>query len=480
MEIFQSVMHGGPVRIFNPVFFMIFFLLFLYYLLRFLHQAEGSVNNPEKWKKEKLLSAIFFGISFYSQIYWTIYTFSIFIFFVLILYFWERKKRRILREVIWILILGIVIGIPAIIFNFYQRMMIGETVERGLIVGVDRNLDALKFAFKFAFKHEYFSLFLLAFLSFILWGKFTPKYIFIFSSFFGGYLLFFAEYILGIYIQLNFHILVPFRLMVKIGVGLLIEKIEQINIRAGVKILRCFTNLLTALMLFTFIITSLMYFHYSISHFAPAYEKIENFRKLTNWIRNNTSDDSVVTSDDSLFFIDISPPLIYSEVILSIACNRYILYDPMLNNFTDLKHEDIFNRFILRAKLLGFSELELKEYIKKNIDPNTCWGLPRGIPAFCISSVLSFVGETRDFKFPRNKEVIEVINDAINIVLKYYQNESYFEYLLKKYKVDYVVRKKPYQGEWYLREETKIGDFYIFRVIKEKKLEKKGKFLYRI
>jgi hypothetical protein len=40
--------------------------------------------------------------------------------------------------------------------------------------------------------------------------------------------------------------------------------------------------------------------------------------------------------------------------------------------------------------------------------------------------------------------------------------------LLKKYKVDYVVGKKPYQREWYLREETKIGDFYIFRVIREK------------
>jgi hypothetical protein len=49
-----------------------------------------------------------------------------------------------------------------------------------------------------------------------------------------------------------------------------------------------------------------------------------------------------------------------------------------------------------------------------------------------------------------------------------HQDERYFEDLLKKYKVDYVVRKKAYQGEWYLKEETKIGEFYIFRVLKEK------------
>jgi hypothetical protein len=64
--------------------------------------------------------------------------------------------------------------------------------------------------------------------------------------------------------------------------------------------------------------------------------------------------------------------------------------------------------------------------------------------------------------------VLETIDDFVKVALRYYQDERYFEDLLKRYKVDYVIRKKAYQGEWYLREETKIGEFYIFRVIKEK------------
>lgn len=127
-----------------------------------------------------MLSAIFLGLSFYSQTHWMIFTFLVFIFFVLILYFSERRARKILNELVRILLLGIIVGIPSIIFNFYQGMMIRETVERGLVVKVERDMWMLNNAFRL----EYFSLFLLAILSFILHRKFDVKYFFIFSGFF--------------------------------------------------------------------------------------------------------------------------------------------------------------------------------------------------------------------------------------------------------------------------------------------------------
>jgi 4-amino-4-deoxy-L-arabinose transferase-like glycosyltransferase len=135
---------------------MIFFLLFWYYLLRFLDGVEKwGTSNPEGWKRQRLLSAIFLGLSFYSQTHWMIFTFLVFIFFVLILYFSERRARKILNELVRILLLGIIVGIPSIIFNFYQGMMIRETVERGLVVKVERDMWMLNNAFRL----EYFPFF---------------------------------------------------------------------------------------------------------------------------------------------------------------------------------------------------------------------------------------------------------------------------------------------------------------------------------
>jgi 4-amino-4-deoxy-L-arabinose transferase-like glycosyltransferase len=83
-------------RIFNPTFFMIFFLLFLYSFLRFLHIEEMSESEGKR--KWKLLCAIFLGISLYSQIYWGIYSFSTFIFFALIYFFFFKKKADKIRK----------------------------------------------------------------------------------------------------------------------------------------------------------------------------------------------------------------------------------------------------------------------------------------------------------------------------------------------------------------------------------------------
>ena len=279
-----SAMYIGSMRIFNPVFFMIFFLLFWYYLLRFLDGVEKwGTSNPEGWKRERLLSAIFLGLSFYSQTHWMIFTFLVFIFFVLILYFSERRARKILNELVRILLLGIIVGIPSIIFNFYQGMMIRETVERGLVVKVERDMWMLNNAFRL----EYFSLFLLAILSFILHRKFDVKYFFIFSGFFVGYFLFFADYILGIYMQIGGHVIIPFKFMAKIGIGLLIERVEEIVKKFKMKILGVFTNMILIFMFFAFVSSSLFVFYYFASQLALSYnrEKIKIFREVTSWIK---------------------------------------------------------------------------------------------------------------------------------------------------------------------------------------------------
>jgi len=176
--------------------------------------------------------------------------------------------------------------------------------------------------------------------------------------------------------------------------------------------------------------------------------------------KNNIPTQSVVTYDDSLYILSAG----HSEVVLSITTNRFILYD-IINIFSDLKHEDIFNRFILKTKLLGLSKAELEKYINDIIEHNKCYVVCVG--KFWSVYALLFFGEPQNFKFPRGQDAGEVIDDFVEVALRYYQDERYFEDLLKRYKVDYVVRKKPYQGEWYLKEEAKIGEFYIFRVLKE-------------
>jgi hypothetical protein len=60
------------------------------------------------------------------------------------------------------------------------------------------------------------------------------------------------------------------------------------------------------------------------------------------------------------------------------------------------------------------------------------------------------------------------VDDFVDVALRYYQDEMYFESLMRKYRVDYVVRKKDYQGEKYLKREVKIGEFYVFRIVEEK------------
>jgi hypothetical protein len=253
--------------------------------------------------------------------------------------------------------------------------------------------------------------------------------------------------------------------MAKVGIGLLFERIEEFVKRFRIKELRFFIDIVLVLMFFAFLSSSLIVFYYSTSYFSASYDKVKNFREVVNWMKKNTPGNSVITCDDDLIYFHYAAIAGHSELVLSVATNRFILYD-IVNYFSDLKHEDVFNRFILKTKLLGFSEDELKKYIYYGIiRPHKCYVVLPGFGDFCTPYALNLLGEPQDFKFPRDKGVLEVIDNFVKVALRYYQDERYFEDLLKRYKVDYVVRKKAYQGEWYLKEETKIGEFYIFKVV---------------
>jgi hypothetical protein len=467
-------MHS-TLRIFNPIYFMAFFLIFIYYFLSFLDGAEKWKYNPAKYNKEKILSGIFLGISFYSQTHWAVFTLSIFIFFVLIMFFLERKNRLLIKEIISVLILGIIVGIPAILFNFYQKIMLSEsTLNLLVILNYGRNLDML--AYPLNLGNFITPLFLLALVSFIFSRRFSAKYIFIFSGFLGGYLLFFVEYILGIFIaNISMHIVYPFKLMVKIGIGLLIDKIEEIKSERKINVLGVITSAIAIFMFLAFVCTKLLSFYYSISHFPVSYEKLENFKKIVHWLKNNSSRDSVITHEDfSFFFPSLYEPIGTPEIIVSVASERFALYnDSNIIAVTDLNFNDIFNRFILRSKVLGYSENELERYIREIAKSLDCPTTFPGLPQFCVQFALMHFGEPPDFKFPRDihKDAFEVLDDFIKVTLRYYQDETYFKDLIKRYKIDYVVRRKEYQGEWYLKQEAKIGEFYIFRVIRENKPE---------
>jgi hypothetical protein len=453
-------------RIFNPTFFMIFFLLFLYSFLRFLHTEETSESEGKR--KWKLLCAIFLGISLYSQIYWGIYSFSTFIFFALVYFFFLRKEQiKLGRDLVWILLLGFALCLPSLIFNFYQKMILGEeALQRLPVVEVKRD----KILLHAAKQPEHIALFLLAIFSFFLRRKFSLKYILIFSGFFVGYFLFLVEYILGIYIQINFHINVPFKLMAKLGIGFLVERIEEECKKYKMKVLKHFTEIVLFFLLLAFVLSSSLALYGYILSIDRGYEnRMKNFREVAEWIKYNTPSTSVVTADGRLFYHNIEPFSDFgnAELRLFLYTRRFILYS-LLNYFSELRHEDVFNRFTLKAKLIGLSDDEIKENIYDSFS-NICRKnkLSPYPLEFDIGFFLATYGKPPDFEISY-ENFCKTKDDFVNTVLKYYNDDEYFEYLLKKYKVDYVVRKKPYEGEWYLREETKIGDFYIFRVIREK------------
>jgi len=458
-ETFISNVYGNTLRVFNPSFFLIFLLLFLIYFVRLLDLEEKQEKIE---RKDILLPGIFLGLSFYSLTFWWIYLISstIFLFLVLLLF-----RKGALKDVFKVLVLGVVLGSPAFIFSLYQRSLVGESILRSaFLVKIHQDISLVDFLLK-EIPKEYTFLFVLSLFSFAFYSNFSSKYLFIFSGFFSGFLLFFSEYILKIFMQGAMHFTVPFKLFTKVAIGLALRKFEELRSKRFVSYLFSFAINILCIFMFIFFVLNWALFFFKVKKFEENAIKIKQFREIALWIKYHTPEKSVVTVDDFYgFFVlfDIFPTS--SELMLHILSKRFILHNN-INYFSDLTDNEIFERFIIRSKLLGLSEDEFKDYIY-NISKrdHVFWG---GSPYSTFVSKAYF-GEPKDFKFSQYKNIYEAVDDFVKVALRYYQDERYFEDLMKRYKVDYVIRKKPYQGEWYIREETKIGEFYIFRVIKEK------------
>jgi hypothetical protein len=458
-ETFISNVYGNTLRVFNPSLFLIFLLLFLIYFVKFLDLEEKQEKIE---RKDIIFAGIFLGLSFYSLTFWWIYLVSSTIFLFLVLFLFRKGT---LKDVFKVLVLGVVLGLPALIFNLYQKSLVGESILRSaFFIKIHQDISLVDFLLKDIPK-EYTFLFILSIFSFAFYSNFSRKYLFIFSGFFSGFLLFFSEYILKIFMQGTMHFTVPFKLFTKIAIGLALQKFEELRSRRFVYYLFSFAiNILCVFMFILFIVNWALFF-FKVKKFEENAIKIKQFKEVALWIKYHTPEKSVVTVDDFYgFFVlfDMFPAS--SELMLHILSERYILHSS-INIVSDLTDNEVFERFIIRSKLLGLSEDEFKDYIY-NISKrdHVFWG---SSPYSTFVSKAYF-GEPKDFKFSQYKNIYEAIDDFVKVALRYYQDERYFEDLLKRYKVDYVIRKKPYQGEWYLREETKIGEFYIFRVIKEK------------
>jgi hypothetical protein len=444
--------HYYIVRIFNPSFFLIFFLLFFIYFVRLLDLEE----KQEKIEmKHILFPGIFLGLSFYSLTFWWIFLPPSVFFFLLYLRLFRKDKAK---NVFKILILGTILGLPAILFNLYQQNILGESIQRGgVFVKLTKTGIKTESVIKFLkyIPEEYILILLLSFPYFV-YSRFSKKHLFVSSVFLSIFLIISFESFSRIYFQSLMHLFAPFRIMAGIVMGFWLDKLKEVkNFSAKLCIILC------VFMFVVFIMNHLTFF-FKIKRFEDNISNIKSFKEIANWTQHNTTKKSVVTLDfpyDLHFFMIPDT----QELMLYIFSGNFILHD-IINYFSDFKDDEVFERFLLRSKLLGLSENELQNYIYYLLTKSMWTKVPHGI--FILKA---YLGEPPDFRFSNYKNTYEAVDDFLKITLEYFRDDKKFESLIQKYKVDYVVRRKSYNGEWYLKQEAKIGEFYVFKVIKDKR-----------
>ncbi|GBD03337.1 hypothetical protein HRbin19_00618 [bacterium HR19] len=436
-----SNIYGNTLRVFNPSYFMIFFLLFFLAFSSAYQEQEKDIENRKKIATAGVLG----GLIFYSHPHWFAYTIST-LTLTLFIYFISKKETKSIAKIIFS---SLIVGLPGIIFNLYQREILKESIKRGAMMVTIENQSA-------SIPKEFLVLFALAIISILLFSKYRKKDLFLLGGVLSGLILFIVEPISRIYTQIIPHITVPFKIFSKIAIGFSIKKIEEKS------------KPLINIPLFLFIITFIsqwIFFSFRIIRELKdeKIEKINEFIKVAEFIKTKTEKNSVITAEDlyGFFFIyDVFPTS--SELMLSILTKRYILHNN-INYFSDLKDEDIFERFILRAKLLGYSGEELKKYIKDISErEHVVWGTS----TFSVFVSRAYFGTPPNFTIEKYKNLKEALPELTEKILQIYKDEEKMNEILKKLKVDYVVRKKDYQGEPYLEKISEIGDFKIMKVVK--------------
>lgn len=431
-----SNIYGNSIRIFNPSFFEPFFLGFCISFIKTLSEQKHIYLKPSS--RNGITAGIMLGLLAYSTVYWWIY--PLISSLILFLFGFLKKERQ--KEIFQVLILAFIISLPAIIFNYFQYNLLEEGLKRGaMTLKLERSFPEIP--------KEFITLLFLSIISFLFHGDFSLKYLFIISSVISGFSLLFTEAITGIYSQITTHITVQFKLSSKIAIGLILDKKFS-------KVLKIIASIIM------FLIFSINWgiFFRSLKDFSPN----KNFAEISKWLRTHTDKDSVIIVEDTYGFFplfDLFPTS--SELLISVASERYVFHNN-INYFSDLSDKEVFERFILRAMILGYTLEDLEKYIKDISKTNhVVWS---GIPSLWVSR--AYFGVPENFDILTYKDIQSAIPDLLNVIKVKYSDKDYMQNIMRKYKIDFVIRKRPKsESESYLKEVEKINGFFIFQIIQK-------------
>lgn len=424
-------------RIFNPSFFLTFFLLFSICFVKFLDSPQ------ENKRKYKLLSGVALGVLYYSTLQWWLYanlSVLLMLIYLIITYPFSKNQenKQDIKSTFEILILGALVASPALILNYLQTEMVGESIKRAAIF--------IKIPHAITSQPRIYITFLLISVAFFLLSRnFAKKNIFILLSTLCGFsLYFFQEIVTGISLQLPEHIQGTFKMFGRICIGFFIDKIANRSRLAG--------YILAGIMFSGFSYNWYLFFHSSDKDSLSE----KTFLKLINWIKNNTEKDAVIISEET--------NKIY-EIKISATTGRYTFHN-LMNYFSDLSSNEVFERFLIKQILIGKNQEEIINLIKEFRNTNqwlrtweariwyfqAYFGLPKGVS---IPSSPATYNDYEKFEGEVIQKIIEVLSNKESIVE-----------LMKKYRIDVIVRKNPKdQKENYLEEIQIIDDFYILKYI---------------
>lgn len=452
--VFGSPFHlFSLIRIFSPSFFAIFFLLFYLSFLNFL---------TSKRSRDKFIAGVTLGVTFYSSSHWYMYAVTCVV--LEVIYFAFLKKKREMKDLLHILLIGVTLGIPALIFNYLQFQILGDSVKRGgyFITGLHKIVISKP-------QEMYVSLvfFGVSTISFLLAGNFSPKSVFCFLSAVSGVVLVAAEVISGVFVLMLHHVIHPFNMFCRINLGFIFERISRFSGMLGRVLLLIF---------FLFFITRWLTFFKTFfgdggdgQGLTPDWAgelirvDVAEQKRLENvsaWIKENTSRDSVIIFEGKRLYIRYAE--MFYELRLSLMSGRYAFHS-IINFFSDMSDQEVFERFILREKLIGRTVEDL-------MDPNnipagfSTWGGHWEIQRY---TGRAFFGLPQGFSMEKYHSGSSAVQDLMKRVSELFSDEEYMFKLMDKYKIDYVIRFRPKrEHEFYLEPVTRIEGWHVFRFSK--------------